>query len=349
MTTTGAQALVTKEQAGLVSLAAQINAAHENACSSVRTALEHAREAGDLLLEAKRQLGHGAWLRWLRQHCTAVSERTAQKYMQLARELPRLTAKAPRVADLSLREAIHLVSVTGRIAGLDPEACEQVLQRVEQGERPNAAIRAVSVQRQRERIGTPPPDLTPAPQTDHRQRRLDRHEEDRSWKVVIGPNAAGMKLAELMKEARARPQVAALLSEAEAAEREAVALEQQAKALREDAETLRAGAKAGVRQTIVDEHGPIHCFTETLEYKIGDAALDEHLKTLKASEIIGYLLAHRGEPNVQEVYRGYHGDIQFMDWVTKHPPLNGGWAGMGSADGLWPDDSTSNAARRELA
>jgi hypothetical protein len=123
--------------------------------------------------------------------CAVLSARTAQKYMQLARELPKLTAKAPRVADLSLREAIHLVSVTGQIASLEPATCEQVLQRVEQGERPNAAIRAVRVQRQQERVGTPPPELTPAPQTDNRRQRPkpsqgrpevgSRHRPERGW------------------------------------------------------------------------------------------------------------------------------------------------------------------------
>ena len=336
MATADEQALVTSGEAPLQRLAAQINAAQDKALASMRTALGHACRAGDLLIEAKRQLGHGDWLPWLRQHCTDVSERTAQKYMQLARELPNLTAKAPRVADLSLREGIHLVSFAGRLAALAPELQDQVLERVEQGARPIAAIREVNQQRMRDRIGRPPPDLTPPPETDQRRRKVNRHEADRIWQVVIGPNAAGMKLAELVKEAEARPHVVALLSEADTAEREAVALEQQAEALRKDAKTLRVGASAGVRMTIVDEHGPIHPFSETLDYQITDEALDEHLKTLAISELIDYLLAHRGEPNVQEVHRGYLGHMKFMGWVDMPPALNGGWTSVGSADGLWP-------------
>ena len=327
MTTTGEQvALVTREATPLQSLAAQINEAHKEACASVRTALGHAARAGDFLLEAKRQLGHGAWLPWLRQHCTDVSERMAQKYMQLARELPKLTAKAPRVADLSLREAIHLVSVTGQIAALAPELQDQVFQRVEQGARPTAAIAAVTAQRRREQIGVPPPDLMPPPQTDQRRRKVNRHEEKRMWQVVIGPNAAGMRLPELVEETRARPQFAAALAEADAAEREAAALDEKAKDLREDAKLLRAEVGYDVRETIVKEHGPIHPFSETLDYKIADEALDEQLKTLRVSELIDYLLAHRGEPSVQEVHRGYYGDMQFMDWVDIAPPLDGGWS-----------------------
>jgi hypothetical protein len=40
--------------------------------------------AGDLLLEAKAQVGHGQWLRWLRDRC-GVSDRIARLYMRLAR------------------------------------------------------------------------------------------------------------------------------------------------------------------------------------------------------------------------------------------------------------------------
>ena len=234
MTTTGKQALVATKDTPLHALATQINAAHDEVLASVRTALGHACRAGDLLLEAKRQLGHGAWGPWLRQHC-AVTNRTAQKYMQLARELPKLTAKAPRVADLSLREGIHLVSFAGRIAALAPELQDQVLERVEQGARPIAAICEVNRQRMRDRIGMPPPDLTPPPKTDQRRRKVNRHEADRMWQVVIGPNAAGMRLPELLEETRARPQFAEVLAEADAVEREAAALEEQAKSLREDA------------------------------------------------------------------------------------------------------------------
>ena len=71
----------------------------------MRTAVAHAVIAGELLIEAKRQVPHGQWLPWLRSTC-GLSERTAQAYMRLARTLPELEpAKAQRVADLSLREA----------------------------------------------------------------------------------------------------------------------------------------------------------------------------------------------------------------------------------------------------
>jgi Protein of unknown function (DUF3102) len=46
--------------------------------------LEHYRRAGEMLLEAKEQLAHGSWLRWLSRN-VELSDRTANRYMRLAR------------------------------------------------------------------------------------------------------------------------------------------------------------------------------------------------------------------------------------------------------------------------
>ncbi len=50
----------------------------------LRSALETARQLGELLLEAKALVLHGEWLGWLRSHCPNVSTRTCQLYMQVA-------------------------------------------------------------------------------------------------------------------------------------------------------------------------------------------------------------------------------------------------------------------------
>lgn len=94
----------------LTTLAADIRESHEAAIAAGRSALEHARCAGELLVEAKRQVGHGTWLVWLRDHCPTLSARTAQVYMRIAREWPALEAKAQRVADLPVREALALLA-----------------------------------------------------------------------------------------------------------------------------------------------------------------------------------------------------------------------------------------------
>ena len=110
MTTTGEQTLVTGEDASLQSLAAQINDAHGNACRAAQSAITHARRAGELLIEAKAGLEHGSWLSWLGECCPTISERTAQAYMRVARDWPTLEAKAQRVADLPLRDALALLA-----------------------------------------------------------------------------------------------------------------------------------------------------------------------------------------------------------------------------------------------
>ena len=94
----------------LAQLAKVINREHDLACQAIRTGLEHALTAGDLLQQAKAKVQHGDWLAWLEANCT-VSERTAQAYMRLAREWPRLSdPKAQRVADLPLRQVLALVA-----------------------------------------------------------------------------------------------------------------------------------------------------------------------------------------------------------------------------------------------
>jgi len=52
---------------------------------------EHYRHAGDLLIEAKDQVAHGGWSRWLTKNFD-LSERTARMYMQWAREIGKPSA-----------------------------------------------------------------------------------------------------------------------------------------------------------------------------------------------------------------------------------------------------------------
>jgi hypothetical protein len=87
-------------------LAAEIRAAHDAVTATARTAVERAREAGKLLIEAKDALPHGGWQQWLRE--VGVPPRTAQGYMQLAR-LPE--TKCATVAHLGLRAALREISI----------------------------------------------------------------------------------------------------------------------------------------------------------------------------------------------------------------------------------------------
>jgi hypothetical protein len=92
-------------------LAAKANAAHLAHCRAKGEAVRFATECGEALLTLKDLVGHGRWLAWVKKMkekgILTFSERTARYYMQLA-ELPE--AKRQRVADLSLRKAIELLS-----------------------------------------------------------------------------------------------------------------------------------------------------------------------------------------------------------------------------------------------
>lgn len=101
-------------------LIAKINTAHAEAQAYASKAVERALEAGDLLLLAKSQVAHGQWLPWLQKNCPAISERTAQNYMRVAKELP---IEKRNAADLTMREALRLVAS-------EPEEPESKLQPV---------------------------------------------------------------------------------------------------------------------------------------------------------------------------------------------------------------------------
>ncbi|HRP94893.1 MAG TPA: DUF3102 domain-containing protein [Rhodocyclaceae bacterium] len=86
------------------STAADIERHHQLALRHASTAVEHAREAGRLLLEVKATLQHGEWLGWLTAH-VSVSPRQAQRYMRAAqgKSLP-----APRLLPSKNDTVSHL-------------------------------------------------------------------------------------------------------------------------------------------------------------------------------------------------------------------------------------------------
>jgi hypothetical protein len=94
---------VANELVALQDLAGRINEAHRQVELHAAAALEKAREAGDLLLDAKGKVGHGRWLPWLAEN-VCCSERTAQIYMRVAKHW-RWIDRHPRREQLTLREA----------------------------------------------------------------------------------------------------------------------------------------------------------------------------------------------------------------------------------------------------
>jgi hypothetical protein len=90
-------------------LADRINAEHAQAETALRTGLEHARNVGLLLLEAKAQCAHGRWVPWLESN-VRFSVRTAQAYMRVAQRWHELEAKAQPVALLTFKQAVKLLA-----------------------------------------------------------------------------------------------------------------------------------------------------------------------------------------------------------------------------------------------
>jgi hypothetical protein len=96
----------------LAGLAARIRVEHEAVAVALRDSVRHAIVAGELLVEAKAQLVHGQWRPWLREHC-AISERTAQLYMRVAKNRAEIEAQIRNdVADLTLSEAAALLMLS---------------------------------------------------------------------------------------------------------------------------------------------------------------------------------------------------------------------------------------------
>lgn len=83
-------------------IAAEINSAHSLAMSHANIAIDHAKRAGELLLQVKNALPHGDFLPWIAANI-AVSERQAQRYIRaaLGKPLPvRALANTTHVSDL---------------------------------------------------------------------------------------------------------------------------------------------------------------------------------------------------------------------------------------------------------
>jgi hypothetical protein len=96
----------------LTDFAARIRNEHIAVGVALKHSVEHAMAAGDLLMEAQAQLKHGQWLPWLKS--CGISQRTAQRYMRLARNRSLIEANATPVSDLGVSGALALLSVPRR-------------------------------------------------------------------------------------------------------------------------------------------------------------------------------------------------------------------------------------------
>ncbi len=116
----------------IIDLAQQIAEAHAAVQSSVKAAVAHAIQAGELLSQAKKEMPHGTFGDFCR--ALPFSDRTARAYMQLA-GLDQ--SKRQRVADLSLRQALLAVAERPE----PPDAKEEASKYAELSARMNRSTR----------------------------------------------------------------------------------------------------------------------------------------------------------------------------------------------------------------
>jgi hypothetical protein len=94
-------------------LARAINEKVAQITSSLRTSVARAIETGDLLIVAKKKVGHGNFERWVAGNCQ-LSPATARRWMELAEKRPeiekQLAAKSLNLSDLNLSSARRLIA-----------------------------------------------------------------------------------------------------------------------------------------------------------------------------------------------------------------------------------------------
>jgi phage N-6-adenine-methyltransferase len=92
----------------LPGLVAQIEAEHQAAIGAAQSAIERAIACGQLLIQAKSEVGHGGWQLWVEEHLS-FGARQASKYMRLAAGAQEL-ANRNCGSDLGVNEALKLLT-----------------------------------------------------------------------------------------------------------------------------------------------------------------------------------------------------------------------------------------------
>jgi hypothetical protein len=72
-----------KQSATLPTLARKANRAHIACETAIRSALEHAKRCGEILIQAKGLVGRGNFQGWIKQHCD-FPPHAARSYMKRA-------------------------------------------------------------------------------------------------------------------------------------------------------------------------------------------------------------------------------------------------------------------------
>jgi hypothetical protein len=98
------------QDASLAVLAHRINQKQEIINGYTRNALRVALDQGDLLCQAKQRVGNRKWKQWRQENCLKLHRRTDVLHRRLAAHRDRIEQELGANPDLTVREAIALIS-----------------------------------------------------------------------------------------------------------------------------------------------------------------------------------------------------------------------------------------------
>jgi hypothetical protein len=299
----------------LADLAQRINTEHAAVGAAMKSGLEHALRAGELLFEAKASVDHGEWLPWLECNCD-IAQRTAQAYMRLAREFPKLEpAKAQRVADLSFRDAIaELGKDTKALSELPEIRMDEALESAEaQGKQViQVAKRAERTRQLVAEIKRPEMLMPAAGDAGARTFKLLANHEHHLITVVVGPNKAGAELAQNLEAVRQDDDYKGWQDDIDELKKRADALRAEADRLEREAKEETKTRNDSIAAELIVEHGPAYYFIETYDYALDDKAFKKLAEHLSPQAAIDYL---RNNPQgVHFTDSGCWGDMRMSGW-----------------------------------
>jgi len=316
--------------AELKDISTEINTAHNKVVEACRASVGHAMKAGELLIQAKSMVAHGEWQNWLEDNCT-VSERTAQVYMKLSRDFPKLDeSKAQHVADLPLRDAMNAVSSATTALGKAKKMGID-LEKFAAGEEFSGGIRRKVTQEIRKINCNSHLENKPIAfiNIDGQALSLEKNDDLSLFKLRKGANEAYLKLQERINYYKKDELYIEDKLEAEELIKEAGKLEAKAKRLRKESEKIMSYANEDIRVRLSDVYAkPEPSETLTIKPNSNDQYLA--IKKKDQKQAISSLLGLLKDGDIEIIYRSIKADITLMPYLDVSPtyPVNG-WHGIG--------------------
>lgn len=316
--------------AELKDISNEINVAHNKVVEACRSSVGHAIKAGELLIKAKSVVIHGEWGNWLKDNLI-LSKRTAQAYMRLAREYPKLEASnTQHVADLPLRDAIQVISSTTAVlnwakkTGIDIEMFTT-------NEKSGDSVRRKAIQEIRKTKynahikseSTAPVDI------DGQAMTLEKNDDLGLFRLRKEGNEAYIKLQERIDFYKEDESYMEDKLEAKELIREAEKLETQAKRLKKEAEEIMLYAQDNIRVRLLDIYGkPVPAEALTIKPNNNDQYWT--IKEKDQEQAISSLLELLKDGCAEITGRDINMDLTLMSYVDigcTYPANN--WTGIG--------------------